>query len=94
MVTLTGAGTAAALVLHIKLRSRITREVAVIAFLFLLSLLVGVLSAYLIVILPAERYPTTVFAIIGTVLGIVVYSGLGALLRRSPRLPSRRSSND
>lgn len=81
MVTLTGAGTAAALVLHIRLRSRITRDVAVIASLFLLSLLVGVLSAYLMVILPAGRYPMTLFAIIGTVLGILVYSGLAALLR-------------
>ncbi|NBC29588.1 MAG: hypothetical protein GVY29_06305 [Spirochaetes bacterium] len=39
------------------------------------------------VILPPERYPTTVFAIIGTVLGVLVYSGLAALLRSvQPRL--------
>ena len=81
MVTLAGAGTAAALILHSRSHSRITLVVSVVAAAFLLALLTGVLSAYLLVVVPPEAYPSTFFAVAGTVLGVLVYSGLYALLR-------------
>jgi len=81
MVTVSGAGTAAALVLHDRLRTRPTLVIALVTLAFLVSLLVGVVSYYLDVVLPPAGYPAALFAVLGVVLGLAIYLGLLVLLR-------------
>lgn len=81
MVTVSGAGTASALILHLRVRARVTGLVALVTSVFLAALLVGVLSSYLSIVLSETTYPTALFAAVGMGLGVVIYAGLFALLR-------------
>ncbi len=81
VVTVTGAGAAAALLLHNRLRTRATLATAGVTLVFLASLLLGVVSQYLSAVLPPDAYPSGVFAAVGTVVGVAVYAGMLVLLR-------------
>ena len=81
VVTITGAGAAAALLLHNRLRTRATLATAGVTLVFLVSLLLGVVSQYLGAVLPPGAYPSGPFAAVGTVVGVAVYTGMLVLLR-------------
>jgi DNA-binding CsgD family transcriptional regulator len=82
MITTAGAGTAAALVLHLRIRRPVTLAVAIVTVLFLIALVLGVISYYLQVVLPPDAYPSVAFTVIGMVLGVAVYSGVAVMLAK------------
>lgn len=80
MITAAGAGTAASIVLHLRLRTSVTRATAGVTSVFLAALVLGVVSYYLQVVLPPAAYPMQAFTILGVVLGVTIYTGLFLLL--------------